>query len=168
MIDHGVNAVSQENGLVKEGEYIAYSHMRAYFGTVVSLVIAIVGTFLTKNSSEEETTGLTICTIDDAKRAYKGAEPSEDGVGIKLSLKIEIADVKEARLSKADMEKLHAKPGDILFVSDPRAWLGGLRSIQVKAGEPHQSDSVIKLSQEQVEQGSLRSDKDNVIVEKIM
>lgn len=168
LIDHGVNLAARQNGDIAADQYVPYSHMRAFFGTVVSLVIAIVATFCTKHSEQEETAGLTMASIDDAKRFYKGSEPNEEGLGVKLHLTIEIGEGNEARLSKEDMEKLCAKPGDILFVADPRAWLGGLRSAQVRAGEPHDKPSVILLSEETIEQGSLHADKQAVTVEKLL
>ncbi|BBM84914.1 sodium:solute symporter family protein [Candidatus Uabimicrobium amorphum] len=167
-IDHGVNLAAHESGAVAEGQYVPYVHMRAFFGTVASLVIAIVTTFLTKHSEQEETKGLTMASIDDAKRSYKGGEPSEEGTDVKLHLTLEVGEGDVAHLSTEDMEKLCAKPGDILFVADPRAWLGGLRSIQVKAGEPHDKPSVIRLSENLIDLGSLHLDKEKVTVEKLL
>lgn len=51
------------------------------------------------------------------------------------------------RLSTADLRRLKARPGDLLYVADARRWLGGLRSAHCRAGEPHELGNVVLMSQ---------------------
>ena len=44
------------------------------------------------------------------------------------------------------MRALEAIPGDLIYVSDMRWWLGGLRSIRGKAGPPLDSPDGLELS----------------------
>ncbi len=70
------------------------------------------------------------------------------------------------RLSPQMLERLGAEPGDLLYVCDARWWLGGLRSLHCRAGEPHEADGTLLVHPEAVELGSLRTDKP-VVIEKI-
>ncbi|HEX9253336.1 MAG TPA: sodium:solute symporter family protein, partial [Ignavibacteriaceae bacterium] len=53
--------------------------------------------------------------------------------------------------SKNDMQKMAADPGDLVYISDKRKWLGGLKSIHSRYGEPHDEDGVVYISKEQLE-----------------
>nr|HPK44882.1 hypothetical protein [Spirochaetota bacterium] len=86
---------------------------------------------------------------------FKGGEPGGFDEGKKISS--HIVEVNEGvSLSKAMMEHLQAKPGDILYISDERWWLGGLKSIHAKAGPPHDSsDDIILIGTDLIVQGNL-------------
>ncbi|RMF78559.1 MAG: hypothetical protein D6744_10000, partial [Planctomycetota bacterium] len=71
------------------------------------------------------------------------------------------------RLSSREMERLKAKPGDLVYVEDRRWWLGGLRSLHARAGEPHDEPGMIWVSPEALEYGSLLADRP-VRVEKLL
>lgn len=58
------------------------------------------------------------------------------------------------RLSRADMQRMKAKPGDLLYVSDARWWLGGLRSSHCRAGQPHDEGNVVLMHEDAFEAGS--------------
>ncbi len=58
------------------------------------------------------------------------------------------------RLSRADMARLKARAGDLLYVGDARWWLGGLRSTHCRAGEPHEAGNVVLIHQEAFELGN--------------
>ncbi len=70
------------------------------------------------------------------------------------------------RLSPQMLERLGAEPGDLLYVCDARWWLGGLRSLHCRAGDPHDETGTLFVHAEALELGSLRPDKP-VIIEKI-
>ncbi|MCU0960427.1 MAG: hypothetical protein MUF48_10005 [Pirellulaceae bacterium] len=101
--------------------------------------------------------GLVLGSIEDAKRRFKGGEPNERRPGVNLVLPIAVDRVAggTAELPLAAMSALDAEPGDILYISDARWWLGGLRSVQVRAAAPH-ADAAIKLSAADVERGQLK------------
>lgn len=144
-----------------------YSYMRALFGLVVSSSIALTVTFFTTPKKEEEITGLTLSSIPNAQKAFKGSEPNEEGVGIYISGKLEVADVEGISLSQEDMKTLCAHEGDLMYVADHRPWLGGLRSVHVKAGKPHMDKGTIRMPLKTIENGDLLKNR-MVKVEKIM
>ncbi|MGD8451599.1 MAG: sodium/solute symporter [Phycisphaerae bacterium] len=51
------------------------------------------------------------------------------------------------RVGSADMERMRAEPGDLLYVSDARWWLGGLRSLHCRAGTPHEQDGTVLMNE---------------------
>ena len=57
------------------------------------------------------------------------------------------------RFSEKDMEIMKAKPGDLVYLCDSRAWLGGLKSIHSVYGEPHQQDGIVFISSKHQERG---------------
>ena len=78
-------------------------------------------------------------TIADGKRFFKGGTPNEIP-GKPVTVRYEITDEPAEsglRLSDDDLSTLAAEPGDLLYVSDVRKQLGGLRSLHIKAGASH-------------------------------
>jgi len=116
--------------------YTHFSYMRGLYGILVSLVAALLFTALSGLDRGKRVAGLTLTTLHEAMRRFKGAEPSEPVVhnSVVLPLKLEETETAEVRLPEDVMAQIGAKPGDLLYVSDPRWWLGGFRSVHVKAG----------------------------------
>ena len=69
------------------------------------------------------------------------------------------------RLSRSDMARLKASPGDLIYVADRRWWLGGLRSLHCRAGQPHDEGAGVLMAAEAAEAGSFKLAND-VRVEK--
>ncbi|MFH1746437.1 MAG: sodium/solute symporter [Planctomycetota bacterium] len=69
------------------------------------------------------------------------------------------------RFSGADMRRMKAQEGDLLYVADARRWLGGLRSSHCRAGHPHDEGNVVLMAAEAFEAGSFLPDR-KVRVEK--
>ena len=59
----------------------------------------------------------------------------------------------EVMFSKNDLLKLGAEVGDLVYLSDKRKWLGGLKSIHSKIGKPHNEDGKVYLSEDQIDHG---------------
>ena len=53
------------------------------------------------------------------------------------------------RFSKKDMKIMKAKPGDLVYLSDSRRWLGGLKSIHSIYGEPHDQEGIVYIDKDQ-------------------
>ena len=70
------------------------------------------------------------------------------------------------RLSSADMRRLKAEPGDLLYVADARRWLGGLRSSHCRTGEPHDLGNVVLMAAEAFKAGNFRPSR-AVRIEKV-
>ena len=60
-----------------------------------------------------------------------------------------------------------ANKGDLVYVSDSRKWLGGLKSIHSVYGEPHEEGGIVYISEEQLGHGQFVKDK-SLIAEKEM
>jgi SSS family solute:Na+ symporter len=117
----------------------SYKFMRALFGLVVSGILAVGVTCLTKAKAVEKIKGLVAGTQLDAMRRFKGAEPNR-APGAKVKLKVSIDETLKgdniAIVSDWTMKKMSAVAGDLLYASDSRWWYGGLRSVHLKAGPP--------------------------------
>ena len=115
------------------GEYL---YMRALFGALVTAIVGIIVTLLTRPQSSEQLAGLTIDTIDEAMEKYKGGKPNhlvgEKVKYLPVRLDSEMA-LNVIGISCALMEKLKAEDGDLIYMEDARWYLGGLRSKQVRA-----------------------------------
>lgn len=126
----------------KNGEYI---YMRAPFGMVVTALIGTAVAYLTKPPPTEKIAGLTIQTLDHSMQSYKGGEPNHTpGRKVRnLSFALDSTLPDSSIALPADvMDALQAKDGDIIYLSDNRWWLGGLRSAHVIAMQGSQVDGV--------------------------
>ena len=107
-----------------------------FFGLGVSAVIGVSVTFLTQAQPLEKIKGLVWGTIPDAIYFYKGSagaekesewadansfQCSEDRFDEKTGLPYVV-------ISRSLADVLEAKEGELVYISDPRWWLGGLRS----------------------------------------
>ena len=114
-----------------------YKFMRAFFGIVVCFGIGIITSLFTKPRPLDEVKGLVWGTIGDAIYHYKGAKGSEDESDWAHPLAERDDELKGfrgeghlpvIRISRALSDKIEATVDDLVYVSDGRAWLGGLRS----------------------------------------
>ena len=146
-----------------------YKYIRALFGIIACTTLAFGISKFTRKKNDKELDGLVIDSIASARRKFKGSEPAPVSEGIKPPIKVrcEVKDVEGVSLSKADMKKINAHKGDILFIEDSRRWLGGLLSVQLKAGTPHNQEGIIYLTASHVEEGQLNI-KRPLRVEKII
>ena len=64
------------------------------------------------------------------------------------------------------LERMAARTGDILYVSDPRWWFGGLRSVHVRAGGQADGDA-LRIHPDALEDGHLY-DGQMAVIEKIL
>jgi hypothetical protein len=110
-----------------------------------------------------------MASIPDAMRLFKNGLPNlREPIG-KVRLPWTIAELPagEIRLPNSAMKTLAAEPGDLLYVADERWWLGGLRSVHVRAGAPHNAGEVIQLPTSVAERGKLIASR-QLRVEKIL
>ncbi|MBN1349855.1 sodium/solute symporter [candidate division KSB1 bacterium] len=147
-----------------------YKYMRAFFGLFASGAIGVIVALLTKPQPESVLKGLVYTSINDAIRKFKGGIPNETP-GKKVRLKpqyIDSINEDSVRISQDVMQQLNALPDDLLYIADPAWWYGGLRAANVRAGVPHSQDnSIILISKETMQRGSLKLERDVTIV-KIM
>jgi SSS family solute:Na+ symporter len=141
---HGVpmNENFRDDGLMAGVKQ--YKFMRALFGLTVSAGLGVIVTFLTKPEPAEKMRGLVWGTVADAIRAYKGSPGSENAPKRRAYALPRTMDTEPERRGDAGLAvvnisqglaaELRAVPGDLLYVSDTRSWLGGLRSTHAIVG----------------------------------
>jgi solute:Na+ symporter, SSS family len=121
-----------------------HQYMRGLYGLVVCSGIGIVVSWLTQPERAEKQAGLVWGTIAQALRHYKGSPGSEHQVATALALPERLkaeppasmnAELPVVHASASLARKLNAAGGDVLYISDRRRWLGGLRSAHAVLGE---------------------------------
>ena len=156
-------------GGAMNGKYI---YMRALFGMVVTALIGIFVTFVTRKADKRHSVGLTADSLEDAMKHYKdGAEPNHDigqpvkGLEYHLDNKLPASRIK---VSKEVMGQMAAKPGDLVYLSDSRWYLGGLRSDHVYLEGTHAKGKDVVLLSEKTKELAYLLDHKPVMVEKIL
>ena len=151
----------------------AHKYMRAFFGLATSSVLAVVGAFLFRQPAPQGEKLLLIAGPEErAKAAFKGSAPKTAGAEIELLLDIvdEPAlsapdrDETAIRLHPQDQNRLGASAGDLLIVSAPGFWHGGLKSIHgVVSSEPGRTAGRLSFPKELEAYAGLRH-YDHVVV----
>ncbi|NLB66085.1 MAG: sodium:solute symporter family protein [Lentisphaerae bacterium] len=138
-------------------------YMPALFGMLVTAVVGVIITLLTKPDTQKDITGLTVDTLDEAMVIYKGGTPNHaigktvKRIAYRLDESIPFGLVSA---SMAAMERMKANEGDMCYLTDARGWLGGLRSQHVKFAAPHAlPDNVVLMSKETKEDAFLLDDR---------
>jgi len=118
-----------------------------FFGAIImSIMIAITTTFMGKYDEKAQTEGLTVWSLAKAKESFKGRPINDkEGEVILVHWKLEETDDNLVHFSKNDMKRMAAEVGDLVYLCDNRAYLGGLKSIHTVYGEPHDGEDGIVL-----------------------
>jgi hypothetical protein len=117
------------HGVDPEG---GFKYMRALYGLVGSGLIALLVTLFTKAKRQQDLDGLVVGTLAQAKERYKGGTPNEgEGMSVGCTLRVDES-VDGVIVGRHLAESLDIQIGDIVYLSDARWWLGGLRSIHTK------------------------------------
>jgi SSS family solute:Na+ symporter len=130
----GVPAAPAKPGLF--GGAVQYKFMRAFFGIVVSVGIAVPVTFLTRPRQLDTIRGWVWGTIPDALRRFKDGRDGTETYSAMLTatcavdpaLSVPDQGLPPVRLSRPLAVELRAVAGDRVYIQDHRRWLGGLRS----------------------------------------
>lgn len=134
----------------------------------MSALVAISTTYFIKYDQTKNITGLTAWSLAQAKEMFKGRKINdEDGKKVKVNWKAKNVEEDLIFFSKKDMEQMKANVGDLVYITDARKWLGGLKSIHSIFGEPHEEEGVLYLSNEHIKQGQFVEGK-MLIAEKEM
>ncbi|RMH03478.1 MAG: sodium:solute symporter family protein [Planctomycetota bacterium] len=136
------------HGIPAVGDH-PYSYIGALYNLVACFGAAVVVSLFTRRRPDERTEGLTIWTLDAARRAFKGGEPN-DRPGARLPVHWRIEPALPAGTVQVDREAqagLAADPGDLVYLRDRRWWLGGLRSVHARLhAEPHAEGGVVLVA----------------------
>ena len=133
-----------DQGAATAGEGLkAHKFMRAFYGLAVSGVLAVICGFFVRE--EEVDHPLLVAGPEaNAKAAFKGGKPKEQGAEIRLGLEVtddekvaiaEHRDELDVHLHPDDRERLGAEAGDLVVVSAPGGWHGGLKSVHGRVAE---------------------------------
>ena len=144
-VAHGVNMIGN------------FKYMRALYGLCASGIIAVVVTFITKPKPLEDINGYVIGTMNRAKEIYKGAPINEEeGKKVVGALNFIPGTDGILEVSRKFANELKANVGDLVYMSDARRWLGGLRSIHAKLSGIHDDvDNKINISKDLIDEGEL-------------
>ena len=133
------------------------------FPVFVIILVPIIVTYYGNYDEELSTKGLTVYSINEAKKAFKGSELNEThGEQVEVKLQVSNHDEDKIMCSKNDLLKLGAEVGDLVYLSDKRKWLGGLKSIHSRFGKSHNEDGIVYLNKDQIEHGLF--DKDKILI----
>jgi solute:Na+ symporter, SSS family len=131
---HGVPMQDVGDGLLAGKDQFKF--MRACYGLVVCAAIGIATTWMTRAQSFEELRGLVWGTVEDAIAWYKGS-PGKEAEGAWFAT-LPVASDDNRRLGAGQLPvvaissvlaaQMGAGPGDLVYVTDARGWLGGLRA----------------------------------------
>ena len=135
---HGVPMKEVEPSLFAGAKQ--YKFMRAFFGMVVCTGIGVTVAMLTKPRPLDDVKGLVWGTVLDALAVYKGKAGVEEtsqflpasAVASDDDTRSGAGELLTVRLAPDLAEGLQAGEGDLVFVSDARAWLGGLRATHAR------------------------------------
>ncbi len=124
------------------------------FAVILAFLISIVSNYFISYDSFDNTEGLTVWSVQKAKEMFKGSKLNEEeGEKVKVAWKLKEEEDGTINFSKQDMAKMKANVGDLVYISDHRKWLGGLKSIHSVYGEPHDEDGVVYISKEDMLNG---------------
>ena len=133
-----------------------YSYIRALYNTLVCSASGVIVGFLTSPPNEEKTDGLTVWSLNKAREIFKGGAPNDrPGESIKLQWVVKESLDDTVEISINDMEVMSADVGDMVYLSDERKWLGGLKSFHSVFGEPHNEDGKVYITQNHVDSAML-------------
>jgi SSS family solute:Na+ symporter len=127
---------------------------------LMAALVSLCTTYFVKYDEAVRTEGLTAWTIAKAKEMFKGSKLNdEEGEDVKVHFKIKSGEEDIINFSNSDMVKMKANVGDLVYLSDARKWLGGLKSIHSVFGEPHNEDGIVYVNEEHINQGQFVKQK---------
>jgi SSS family solute:Na+ symporter len=123
--------------------------------TILMILLTMISaTYFIPYNDEDKTDGLTIWSLRKAKERFKGSKLNEsEGEKIKVNWKLKEYAEDIVCFSESDMNRMSAQPGDFVYITDARKFLGGLKSIHSVLGQPHNEEGIVYLTREHVEQG---------------
>ena len=144
------------------------TNFELFYPVIVILFVPLIVTYFGHYDEELATNGLTVWSIAAAKAAFKGSTPNEQ-LGEKIEVKFRLMDhdFDKVLFSKKDLSRMAAEVGDLVYLSDKRKWLGGLKSIHSEYGEPHDEEGVVYISRDHLDHGLFDEGK-SLIAEKEM
>jgi SSS family solute:Na+ symporter len=120
---------------------------------ILIVCVALSVTYFVKYDEEAQTLGLTAWSINAAKEFFKGGKVnSREGETVIVNWKVKSGDEDTVNFSKLEMDKMQADVGDLVYLTDARKWLGGLKSVHSVYGEPHEEEGIVYVNDEHTKQ----------------
>jgi len=139
-----------------------------FYPVIVILFVPLIVTYFGHYDEELGTNGFTVWSIAAAKEAFKGSTPNElIGEKVEVHFKLLDNDIDKVLFSNNDLSQMGAKVGDLVYLSDKRKWLGGLKSIHSEYGEPHDEEGIVYINGDHLDHG-LFDEGRSLIAEKEM
>ncbi|MGB5847855.1 MAG: sodium:solute symporter family protein, partial [Ignavibacteriaceae bacterium] len=127
---------------------------------IMSALVALSVNYFVKYDEEAQTTGLTAWSIARAKEMFKGRKVNElEGKIVNVNWQVKEGDDETVNFSKSDMEEMKANVGDLVYLTDARKWMGGLKSVHAVYGEPHNETGIVYITEEHTQQSQFVKDK---------
>lgn len=127
---------------------------------IMIFLVMITSTYFIPYNENEKTDGLTIWSLKKAKERFKGKKLNEiAGEIVTVNWKLNDKDDDYVHFSENDMKRMSAYTGDLVYLSDSRKYLGGLKSIHSVYGEPHNEDGIVYMTKEHIAQGQFVAGK---------
>lgn len=144
-----------------------WSYIRALYNVFVCVSIGIIVTLFTKPPKNyDRIKGLTIWTIRDGPQYFKGSDVNKNaGITIQFSgseVEVTQKDNNEVSLPKNYMDKIKGNKGDLIYISDHRWYLGGLKSTHARLGSVSDNNKVT-ISKDVFDHAQFNLSKDLII-----
>ncbi|MEE2876853.1 MAG: sodium:solute symporter family protein [Candidatus Neomarinimicrobiota bacterium] len=131
-----------------------YSYIGALYNLVVCAGVGVTVSLFTKPETEEKIRGLTLFDVNSLRELFKGSKPNDrPGEVVTVFWKLTEGEGETVHFSRKEMKIMAAEVGDLVYVSDSRKWLGGLKSVHAVYGEPHDENGVMYLTGVQLDHG---------------
>tara|TARA_B100001123_G_scaffold407876_1_gene500473 strand:+ start:58 stop:1641 length:1584 start_codon:yes stop_codon:yes gene_type:complete len=131
-----------------------YSYIGALYNLVVCAGVGVVVSLFTQPEPQEKIRGLTLFDVQFLRELFKGSAPNDrPGEVVTVSWKLIEEEGETVHFSKREMDAMAAEVGDLVYLSDSRQWLGGLKSVHAVYGAPHDEDGMIYMNNTQVDHG---------------
>ncbi|MBN1274051.1 MAG: sodium/solute symporter [Candidatus Aminicenantes bacterium] len=133
-----------------------FKYMRALFGLAASGAVAVVFSLVSRPRPRKEIETLVVGGLKKAKEAFKGG-PINEREGKKVLVDVSVDSEKEGiRVSRFVADRMSAECGDLVYLSDARSWLGGLRSVHSRITEIFPGGSkIVSVGRDTAASGSL-------------
>jgi SSS family solute:Na+ symporter len=116
---------------------------------LLTIFSSIAAAYYIKFDPSVHLEGLTVWSIKKAKEKFKGSKVNEkEGQKVHVMWRLRKDDEDVINLSSEDMKKMAAEVGDIVYLCDARKYLGGLKSVHTRIGQPHDDPGIVLISKE--------------------
>lgn len=119
---------------------------------VLVALVSISSAYHLPINAETYNTGLTVWDIQSLKLLFKGGKiNTREGSKVAVNWKLKDDDKNLVYFSKKEMDTMAADVGDLVYLTDHRKWLGGLKSVHARFGEPHNEEGIVYINKDQLQ-----------------